>query len=731
MSRIEQLMAIQATIGAPPPTAAPAFVAESAPLVFFRSPFAPTPSGVTAKREGSAGLSFADKVHLAIDGPIKLGAESEVARICSMPVVQRMTREELDQYSYENVLASAYQEGFRLFDIQAEAHRMFTTYGCLFGPIGVGWGKTLLSLMFAEHMFTKLGIRRVLLCIPAEVLTQLVGDARVPGDIKWARTKVPLTIPIHVLGGRTPTQRMLMATSGKEGLFILPYSMLQTKDTDAMLSAIRPGGIIADEAHKLARSTAARAKRIERYLKDNPKCLFLVMSGTITQKSISDYWHLARRSLGEFNPLPNEKNQAMDWAAMVDAGASNPTDGQAGPLTDLCSWARVQFPDEKIEATLPGFRKAYRLRLTSTPGVASSGDADIGVSLIFHNQPAVPELSPGFHELDRLVDQVTEEWVTPNGDEIEHAIHTYKWLIELTCGFFNRLYWQDPATYAHQKGISQMQAEDILGRALDHHTTLQVYHKELRLWLADSAESGLDTPMLVGNEMHRNGDKTVGPRLYEAWSLAKSKEFPGMPVRESQAVLVCPYKLDAAVQWVKSLPAGEGCIVWYYHQAIGHWLKEFMQRAGIDPLHCPAGANEAMIDKTNANRVVIASLTAHGTGKNLQHHKNQYIVQWPRPARDAEQLLGRVHRNGQMADEIIVCINRSNLFDEMNFAATLNDAIYIQLTTGGRQKLVYGTHDPLPKVFSPEALRMRGMDPKILTWEQRKAIKEKFGEYAQ
>jgi hypothetical protein len=183
------------------------------------------------------------------------------------------------------------------------------------------------------------------------------------------------------------------------------------------------------------------------------------------------------------------------------------------------------------------------------------------------------------------------------------------------------------------------------------------------------------------------------------------------------------------VRWAVNLPKGEGGIIWHWHTAIGAWLREALRYNGIDALYCPAGADAQILDTSNASKVVIASISAHSTGKNLQHHRNQMFVEWPRSARTAEQVLGRVHRNGQAAEEIVVWFCRSCLSDELWFAGTLNDALYIQMTTGARQKLIYATHDPLPTVYSPETLRMRGMEPSILDAASRRAIQERFGTY--
>jgi len=663
------------------------------------------------------------KTHAAMSAReqiIKEIIESEVTRILSMPIREDMTADELEAYSQANTLGEAFESGFRFLPPQGNALLAFDLTGRGFHPIGVGWGKTLLTIGIAQRHFER-GYRKGILLVPPEILGQLVHD------IKWARTKIPVSVPFHVLGGRSVESRAALARSGRDGCYIFPYSLFSTRDTDEILNAISPSYVIADEAQKLARRSAARTKRIMRYLDDRPDVSFVCMSGTITSKTVGDYLHLIRRSLAELNPLPNHTEQANEWAEMIDAEAV--PGEKAGAIEPLWIWARKNFPLEDVTCNLKGFRKAYKLRLKSCPGVVSSGDSDIGVSLILHNEPVLGGTEEGYTELKGLMEEVDDNWTTPNGDDIDFAIHKWKWLNELTAGFYNRLYWPSAAQLAVKRQISESEAGELLERALDHHVALQAYHKELRSWLDHKAKPGLDTPMLVAASMARDGAKNVGVELFTAWSTAKKKEFEGMPERLSESVLVCRYKIKAAVDWAKRLPKGEGGIIWLHHQSLGEWTYKALIEAGINAVHCPAGANEKVLDKANVDKVLVCSMTAHGVGKNLQHHRNQYVMQWPRPARDAEQFLGRTHRTGQTADELLVFTNLSHHFDHQNFAACLNDAVYIHTTTGNRQKLVYAVYDPLPKIWSPEALRSKGMEPEILSAEQRTTLQEKFGDY--
>lgn len=655
----------------------------------------------------------------------------EVARIVSMPVSPEMTPAEVDEFSKQHLLRQAYNDGFRLLPTQANGLREYQTTGGLFAPIPVGQGKTLLSLMIADHAFRN-GHERMMLSIPPEVLGQLVGQ-----DIQFARTHAPISYPIHVMGGRQLDVRRSMARSKKPGLYVFPYSLLSTKDTDDNLADIQPSIIIADEAHRIANPRAARTKRMFRFVREfDPRCVFL--SGTITAKSIKDYHHLSVASLKENNFLPNIASQAYDWGEIIDAeefrwsddkGEETTRSSDPGPLTALVDWAQRTHPHEQIESSVAGFRKAYKLRMVTAPGVVSPGHNEIGTTLRIANKPVQHhEQSHGWDNLKALIDKLEMQWLTPNDDEINHAFNKWKWMFELTAGFYNELVWPSTDALVERRKIGEAEAEDLLERAKEYHEAEQAYNSELRSWLETNHKPGLDTPNLVGLDMARNGHENVDRDLYDLWLEWKAKDFEGRPERDSNAVRVCPYKIDAAVEWAKHVKGG--AILWTWNIEIGKWLYEALNAAGMDAMYCGSGqrASEAIIDRANADRKIVASIQAHGTGKNLQHFQHQCFVQWPRQAKTCQQVLGRLHRTGQKADEIEAVIFNTTEFDKMNFALSVNDALYIHQSTGSRQKLIYADYDPLPEIFPSEVLRERLGDAKILNEEQRRMLHEKFGQ---
>lgn len=629
---------------------------------------------------------------------------AEIKRITSLPIAAALSDEELEEFNETNVLPRArHEENFGLFPAQAMAVRAYDMHSGVFAPISVGGGKTLTTLMIAQRAHDK-GLYRTMLIVPPTVYAQLTKR-----DIPWARKRVKLTVPFLMLGNKTPQQRKAIYLSGRPGCYIVPYSLLSTKDTSEMLDAIQPKLLILDEAHNVKNISSARTRRMRSYMAEhNPE--LVALSGTITNKSVQDYHHLITAALGENSPLPLSPVLAGEWGQVIDATAQ-PDSAATGPVRPLMRWAEKHFPNEEFPRNQAGFRRAYMRRLSSAPGVVSTvGENTLDCTLILQNQPvAHPEKYEGWKQLEALMEQVDEGWKTPNDDEIEHAIHKHKWMQELSAGFYNQLRWPTMAELSKKRGISTEEAYTLIDRAMTQHEAHQRYAKSLRYWLQDRHRPGLDTPFLVGSDMRLHGAQNVGQRLYKEWKEAKDLEFDGMPERVSEAIRVCPFKVLTAVEWAKQLK-GKGGIIWYLNIEVGLWLTQELQQAGLNPLHCPAGrkANETIIDPRHRDRVVVASIDAHGTGKNLQHFQEQLVVQWPRPAKTAEQMLGRLHRNGQEADELICHTMLTTEFEDMNFYACLTDALYQHQTLGVQQKVVYCNYDPLPVVFPVDVLIERG-----------------------
>ncbi len=679
----------------------------------------PAPRPVPAALPSADGLSALMEERGATNGGDQ-EVWADIQRVCALPVKGPLNPAELDALTRMYSLEDAYRRGFRMFEEQARSIAAFDMVGGLLAPVPVGRGKTLIAMSLASRQFSK-GVRKILILVPATNLSGFLKQA------PWIRTKTPANVPLHVVAG-VMKNRLRVARSNTPGAYVLPYSMLSTEDTADLLEGIEPELIIADEVQNLKWMTSGRTKRIVKYMSKHPACAFAGMSGTITNKSIRDYWHLITWALGERSPLPVSPWLAGNLASVLDSEAM-PSRRQMEEWAPLRRWARVWFPAKDFDMGVVGLREAYQLRLTSAPGVVSSNsDCMVDTHLIVRNTP-IPDHKqhPDWEKLDELMEQVEGMYISPTGDEIAHAIHTHKWMRELTMGFYNKLVWPEPEVLARRRNIEVGDAAELLTLARSHHEAKQDYSKELRRWFGGQHRDRLDTPRLVGQSMAQHGADEVGKKLYGYWKHMKDQELEDMPVRDRIPVRVCDYKIVQAVEWARGRDGG---ILWYHHQEVGLWLMSYLEAAGIEAIHCPAGY--PIIESSDAeaeefsHKLHVCSIGSHGTGKNLQHHTNQLCVEWPRGAHTVEQLLGRLHRTGQEAECLYVDTNDTSMFDVMNRAAGLVDALYQYQTTGNHSRVVFCEYDPLPMIMPPEVLRARGFENKLLNDQQKEALKERF-----
>ena len=646
----------------------------------------------------------------------------ELARILQLPVVPFPSEEDVEVFCFDRMLAPAFEDGQRLFPIQVAAVQGFEMAGGGVFPIGVGWGKTGISLMISQSAYSK-GVRKIMLLVPVNLVSGLM-KRHLP---EWSR-RVPLSVPFHFVGGRPKAARLAIAKSNAAGVYVFPYSLLSVEDTMELLEGIDPDLVIADEVHNLKNFRAARVNRFMHFMRERSKVKpvqFVGMSGTITAKKINEYHHLMDAALGDGSPMPRSANMTFFWGQVLNSDAQEPDGKGRKILQPMLAWAKETFGERFNPEETESYRRAYRLRMTSTPGVVASGDEDIGVSLCIENrEPAPPSAA-----LTKLIKDVEVNMTTPQQEPIDHAIHGYKWLYELSAGFYNGLLWPSIDRIMRGRNVGPNEAELMLERAKQHHAAKQVYAKALREFFK-AAPAGLDTPREVGNSIARYGSKFVGSKLAGLHAEMRATEFDGMPKRFQQPVRIDPFKVNHAVAWAKEFGSG---VIWVYNEELGEWIVEEMANLGMEVYHCPAGADELIESIGDPGRggkgdkLCVASIASHGTGRNLQAFRNQLFVQWPRAALQAEQTLGRLHRNGQEADALVAHTNFCLEFDHANRAATLNDAIYIQQTTGSRQKVIYADYDPLPLIYSDEFLREGGFQPERLSKDQRRLLNEKFG----
>lgn len=588
-------------------------------------------------------------------------AEDKQSRVASVEVERY--REEIEARLSKGDVVCKCIEGYRrkcarhLLPIQAWALKEAGECQGLFGPIGVGDGKTLLDLLAPMIMP---GCKVACLLVQPGLKDQLL-------KLDWNFYEQHWHLPNLVGSG--------WATPGLPWLHVVAFTELSSAKATDLLERIKPDLVVVDEAHNLRRRSAARTKRFLRFLHAHPEVRCCAWSGTMTKDSLVDYAHLSNLCLREGSPTPLHWPTVEEWAGALDPGkdAGSWDPNKDIPIGEL---ARLGSQGEHIYA-------AWRRRLSDTRGVVSSPDLDnCAADLTFHERPVcVPE------KVSDMLLAIAEKWQRPDGEELVDALSKARCMREMSCGFFYRWRWprQEPV--------------ELIEKWL---AARKVWRKELRERLKYGRE-GMDSELLVTNAAIRwhDGYVWIDPQTgarrdiprYTHSSPLPTWEAPSWPAwhdirdaaqPETEAVWVDDFLVRDAAHW---LTGGPG-ICWYEHDAFGQRVTHL---SGCPGYGAGREASERILAERGA-RAVVASIRAHGTGRNLQCFSRQLVCNPPADGATWEQLIGRTHRQGQLADEVTVEVYRHTepMRDALDRARIL--AAYIQGTMGGSQKLLRASY---------------------------------------
>ena len=322
---------------------------------------------------------------------------SELARILALPR-RTLTPADLTVLSEQlTALLRTEQGSQRLRDVQALALHDIGICGGGFLPVGVGEGKTLISLLVAYV----LGAKRPLLLLPASLVEKTNRD-RSAAEEHWL-------VPNH--------------------LRLFSYDMLGRTQSAAELETYKPDLIICDEVHRLKNKRAAVTRRVARWMHDHPSTMFVGMSGTIMRKSLHDFAHILRWALKDKAPVPRTEQELDEWASALDETPEGGPPGaeltklDVGALSALCP---TQPP------TLENVRRGFRSRLVETPGVVATAGAaervDCSLYIRAHLLKVQPVTERHFATLRGL-------WETPDGWPLSQGVDVWRHARELALGF--------------------------------------------------------------------------------------------------------------------------------------------------------------------------------------------------------------------------------------------------------------------------------------------------------
>jgi hypothetical protein len=458
------------------------------------------------------------------------------------------------------------------------------------------------------------------------------------------RKALELDIPKLYRHWQIPTERIR----------IIAYSELSNAKCAQLLDEINPDLIVADECHNLRHKSAARTKRFLRFMKEHPGCRFVPLSGTITSRSILDYQHLIELALRKNSPVPAHWGVLIEWADALDVPRPNCDPMSPGALLAFCSSEELQQLNGRTPTDAQPFvRSGYRRRLVETPGVVATEEGAIGTSLIITGlHPVVPA------EVKVRINDLRNRWVIEE-EELVDPMSVARVARELAGGFFYRWVWPG----------GQKDMEWLIARS--------TWNKELRQILKLNRK-GLDSPLEVIHAI------LAGKLRSENWSAwAKVKERPVPP---TEAVWVSEYLVDEAIRWAREkCSKSEPGIIWYSWDAFG---QKTALKGGF-PFYGPGMKHDPSFADPKNEPVIICSIAAHSTGKDLQKYQHNLITTPQTSGAGWEQLMARTHRPGQEADEVTVDAFLHTQEMQNAFDQAIRDAEYTEQTQGQKQKLLY------------------------------------------
>ena len=426
---------------------------------------------------------------------------------------------------------------------------------------------------------------------------------------------------------------------------VLPYSELSSPGGTDVLTRMVPDAILSDECQALKRFTAARTKRFLRFMQSRPETRFFGLTGTLTTTTIKDYAHLAELALRNNCPMPLHEGLLDLWASVLSADGE--PSGQAYyHLKPLLKWAGIGVPQQVTEREKKAaYQEAFSRRWVSAPGTVNTSEASCRAAIVLEaHRFAVAD------ELTEVMDQVSQTWTTPDGEEFEDALTYHRILRQLSMGFY--YVWDWPG----QPDEEYLEARRGWARAT-------------RWWLEANAHEGLDSPALLDRSLRDSGYPEA---IYAAWSKWQTQKHKPDP--PTKAVWVDYTPILEAVTWAAQREAG---IIWFYSDAVGQALQGF----GIPTMW------EGVPDPEKTPIVALAIAVYH-RGYNLQAWNDQLVMEVPTNAAVWEQLIGRTHRSGQKADVINLTVFQHLWPLTTGMATAMKRAAYMQATSQQPQKLL-------------------------------------------
>lgn len=412
--------------------------------------------------------------------------------------------------------------------------------------------------------------------------------------------------------------------------------------------------IVCDEAHAVRNSLAARTKRFIQLVDQFPNAPLICLSGTLTTSSLKDFAHLARGTLGlEGCPLPCTYRDLEEWDAAV--AFDSQLQRKAGILKTWFLPGETDTPQSR--------RQAVQRRIQDTVGVVATLDNTLPVGLNIYRDSRAVKLS----ETVKLgIERLQNYGVKLNDDEVESPAEIAREIKTLLCGYY--LEWNFDTKPECTKNWYEAR---------------QQWAKACRNFLSLESVDPKFRELVSPGKLLESAHKQIFPtrELYEAFERWRWYcHITPPPTR----CLWINSQLDSVAQFVSEL-ANTDAIIWVNSPYLGEAL------ATVLALPFFGSTNPENPENYKGFQSIICSMDVHGTGKNLQQFSKNIFVNCPSSAQKWEQLLGRTHRPGQQKDTVECVVLQHHEVLKKAFNNALEQAKYLQDTTGNQQKLLQAT----------------------------------------
>ncbi len=462
------------------------------------------------------------------------------------------------------------------------------------------------------------------------------------------KAKRPLLIvPANL---REKTKRDLRALAEHWQVPPITVASYEEVGRGGLLETLQPDLVILDEGHKAKNPGAKITRKLRRYVKarreleqvqGRPLLWVLVMSGTLCKRSIIDFAHLARWSQPNRCPLPIPPGELKSWALAVDEKVADRSRVDAGALLMLGG----EGTDELTQA-----RTGLQARIFSTPGFIATTRNDVpDCSLVVecHQVELSDEVQDAYEEL--------RHYRTPCGLDIENGIERWRHARELATDFYYRFKVPPPIPWMNAR---------------------RDYYRSARHVIQYGMLAGVDSEADARKWIRKKGKGPEFEALTRWEAIEPTFELETLPVWCS----------DHCLRFVQAWAAKHTGVIWTEWPIVGMRLAkalgiEYYGREGLNRHGQP-------IEAEDGSRSAVASIKANGTGRNLQTIWSRALVtSAPPTGTDVEQMLGRLHRRGQLADEVVFDFMIACEAQWSGFVQSMRDADYHNQVLGSDMKM--------------------------------------------